>query len=112
MNCHFKSPNFECFGESFVLQQYSEEDVNIILSEAGLIPICSKFSDFSICTHHFNFYLKGNTNKKRRKFCEIQFSISNHSPRGKKSRGICHAEVLAIHKHHGLVLPIGSGNLG
>lgn len=81
MQCSFVGRcELDCSEEIQHLVNFGSDHVCIILSEVGLKPCVAlaKYNNYQICTSHFNFYLKSNTKRSRRKLCQIPSLLSSH----------------------------------
>ncbi|CAG2208210.1 unnamed protein product [Mytilus edulis] len=118
MVCNFNTncTTDECSDDVTDINTCDCNDKNIILTESGLLP--KNFTDFYICSTHFNQLLKRNSDLRRRKVCQLPTLISAHPPvashsvvgvkKPKPSRNITINDVEKIQKCYGLTLPIGT----
>ena len=121
MVCNFNTncTTDECSDDVTDINTCDCNDKNIILTESGLLP--KNFTDFYICSTHFNQLLKRNSDLRRRKVCQLPTLISAHPPvashsvvgvkKPKPSRNITITDVEKIQKCYGLTLPIGTRKL-
>ena len=88
----------------------TENDVNIILTESGLLPSKFDLSTIQICPFHFNDVLRQNLNRTKRNLCQVPSVLNAHpgNTNHRKSRLIRLNDVEAIHNRTGIVLPIGT----
>ncbi|XP_076112384.1 uncharacterized protein LOC143080426 [Mytilus galloprovincialis] len=118
MVCNFNTncTTDECSDDVTDINTCDCNDKNIILTESGLLP--KNFTDFYICSTHFNQLLKRNSDLRRRKVCQLPTLICAHPPvashsvvgvkKPKPSRNITITDVEKIQKCYGLTLPIGT----
>ncbi|XP_063438338.1 uncharacterized protein LOC134719265 [Mytilus trossulus] len=118
MVCNFNTncTTDECSDDVTDINTCDCNDKNIILTESGLLPM--NFTDFYICSTHFNELLKRNSDLRRRKVCQLPTLISAHPPvashsvvgvkKPKPSRNINITDVEKIQKCYGLTLPNGT----
>ncbi|XP_076089048.1 uncharacterized protein LOC143059438 [Mytilus galloprovincialis] len=115
-NCNTNCTTDECSDDVTDINTCDCDDKNIISTESGLLP--KNFTDFYICSTHFNQLLKRNSDLRRRKVCQLPTLISAHPPvashsvfgvkKPKPSRNITINDVEKIQKCYGLTLPIGT----
>ncbi|XP_076089050.1 uncharacterized protein LOC143059440 [Mytilus galloprovincialis] len=115
-NCNTNCTTDECSDDVTDINTCDCNDKNIISTESGLLP--KNFTDFYICSTHFNQLLKRNSDLRRRKVCQLPTLISAHPPvashsvfgvkKPKPSRNITINDVEKIQKCYGLTLPIGT----
>lgn len=73
---HFIFPeNSLCSNDLIDLNTADINDRNIILTECGLLP--KLFHNVYICSTHFTFLLKRNSDVHRRKTCHVPFFINS-----------------------------------
>lgn len=115
MICHFIFPeNSLCSNDLIDLNTADINNRNIILTECGLLP--KLFHNVYICSTHFTFLLKRNSDVHRRKTCQVPFFINSHeshpsssiTKKQKCSRSLTISDILKIHRGYGPVLPIGT----
>ncbi|CAC5356522.1 unnamed protein product [Mytilus coruscus] len=79
--CQFGSLSTEfirCSEDFFHLKTCSYNDIIIVLTEAGILPQNVLSNTYSICSSHFNNFLKQNEKKRNRLLCLVPYHISTH----------------------------------
>ena len=108
MSCSFESASV-CSGEIIPLNSCASGDIAVVLTENGLHPTKFNAENVTICTEHFNQYLRSNTNRSKRKQCQIPPLLSYHPETSyKPSRNIRLSDVEVIHQSSGIIVPIGT----
>lgn len=128
MQCSFVGRcELDCSEEIQHLVNFGSDHVCIILSEVGLKPCVAlaKYNNYQICTSHFNFYLKSNTKRSRRKLCQIPSLLSSHphidntredglrslpirTHIKSASRGLKESDIIHLISQAGITLPVNT----
>lgn len=112
MPCHFKFKSDIICSEELIDLNYREKEVaSCIITECGFLPslLCSLYL---ICKNHFTKYLDDNTNRQRRKWCEVPSILNSHTKENehfKCDRRLNLDNIKHINNKFGVILPIGTG---
>ncbi|CAC5377276.1 unnamed protein product [Mytilus coruscus] len=124
--CQFGSLSTEfirCSEDFFHLKTCSYNDIIIVLTEAGILPQNVLSNTYSICSSHFNNFLKQNEKKRNRLLCLVPSHISTHpeidhtqssevvrhsDKKRKRSKCLQFDDVTTLFRKTGVVLPVGT----
>lgn len=128
MFCNFSSTSSpECSGNPILLSSCEQTDINIVLTETGIVPSLENYDNQYynkiICSVHFNNILRQNQLRGRRTLCQLPPFISAHPDidhsdgdghgghQGNKARkcngrGLSVNDVRTVKKNFGVVLPV------
>lgn len=134
MNCDFKNTRNEsdcaCSGSVVSLKTCSSDDIVTVLTENCMLPVNYLETTLNICSSHFNFYLKSNTDRKRALVCCVPSFISGHPCHVNIDGTINHVDnpnaerfvkkrkanvnlkldvIVKVNQRYGITIPVGTG---
>jgi hypothetical protein len=81
MACYFNYfvDSVECSNDNVILKDHAEKEIQIVITECGILPDNVNESSLNICSTHFSHILERNVKRSRRIYCEIPPCISLHA---------------------------------